>query len=430
MSLAATAESHRVSSATRRRQWITVGLLIAAGVVNYVDRSTLAVANKPIADEMHLSATQMGALLSAFAWSYALCQLPVGAITDRVGPHPMLSAGMTLWSIAQVLSGFVTGFGQFIGARIGLGIGESPMFTAGARACVNWFSLKERGTPLGLFNAASSLGPALAPLPLTLLINAFGWRTTFVAMGILGLAVALAWWLYYRDPEQVDVPREDLAAIRTGEIEVAASAGARTWAHLFAIPSTWGLIGGLFGIVYVTWLNVAWLPDYLERVRGVSFGETGILASIPQFAGFGGGVLGGFLSDKLAARGIDPIDARRTLTVGGLVLCALFTAVAPFAGTTAWVVTLLSISMFFGYGAGSCSWALGASLTPPRLVATLESIQNIGGSIGGALAPLVTGIIVDRTHSFTPAFLVASVAALAGAASYWTVRRDAYAGLA
>ncbi len=110
-------------------------------------------------------------------------------------------------------------------------------------------------------------------------------------------------------------------------------------------------------------------------------------------------------------------------------LCALFTAAAPFAETTTWVVTLLSISMFFGYGAGSCSWALGASLTPPRLVATLESIQNIGGSIGGALAPLVTGIIVDRTHTFTPAFLVAAVAALAGAASYWTVRRDAYAGL-
>ena len=428
MSLAAAAPS-RVSSPTRRRQWITVGLLIAAGVVNYVDRSTLAIANHTIADEMHLSATEMGALLSAFAWSYALCQLPVGAITDRVGPHIMLSAGMTLWSIAQVLSGFVTGFPQFIGARIGLGIGESPMFTAGARACVNWFSVKERGTPLGLFNAASSLGPAVAPPLLTAVMLAFGWRIMFAAMGVAGLAVALAWWLYYRDPEQLDVPREDLRTIRAGEVEAEATAGAGTWAHLFTIPSTWGLIGGLFGIVYITWLNVAWLPDYLERVYHVSVERTGILAATPQFAGFVGGALGGFLSDRLAARGLDPIDARRYLTVGGLLLCALFTAAAPFAETTTSVVTLLSISMFFGYGAGSCSWALGASLTPPRLVATLESIQNIGGSIGGALAPLVTGIIVDRTHSFTPAFLVAAIAALGGAASYWTVRRDAYAGL-
>ena len=406
-----------------------VALLVLAGVVNYVDRSTLAVANHTIASEMHLSPVEMGALLSAFAWSYALCQLPIGAITDRVGPHIMLTLGMTVWSIAQIISGAVQGFGQFLVARAGLGIGESPMFTAGARASVNWFSLKDRGFPLGLFNAASSLGPALAPPLLTALMLAYGWRIMFVLMGVAGLGVALAWGLWYRDPADVDIPRADLEAIHSGEVGGEAQAGARTWALLFTIPTTWALIGGLFGIVYITWLNVAWLPDYLESERGVSVAATGILAAVPQFAGFVGGVLGGFLSDRLAARGVDPVDSRRYLTVGGLVVCGLFTAAAPFAPSTAGVVTLLSASMFFGYGAGSTSWALGASLTPTHLVATLESIQNIGGSIGGALAPLVTGLIVERTHSFTPAFLVATVAALAGAASYWMVRKDAYAGL-
>ena len=406
-----------------------VALLVLAGVVNYVDRSTLAVANHTIATEMHLSPGEMGALLSAFAWSYALCQLPIGAVTDRVGPHIMLTLGMTVWSIAQIISGAVHGFGQFLVARAGLGIGESPMFTAGARASVNWFPLKERGFPLGLFNAASSLGPALAPPLLTALMLAYGWRIMFVLMGVAGLGVALAWGLWYRDPAAVGIPQADLEAIHSGEVGAEAHAGARTWARLFAIPTTWGLIGGLFGIVYITWLNVAWLPDYLESERGVSVAATGILAAIPQFAGFVGGVLGGLGSDRLAARGIHPVDSRRYLTVGGLVLCGLFTAAAPFAPSTTGVVALLSASMFFGYAAGSTSWALGASLTPPHLVATLESIQNIGGSIGGALAPLVTGLIVGHTHSFTPAFLVATVAALAGSASYWMVRKDAYAGL-
>ncbi len=406
-----------------------VALLIAAGVVNYVDRSTLAIANHTIATEMHLSPTEMGALLSAFAWSYAVCQLPIGAITDRVGPHIMLTLGMTVWSLAQIVSGAVQSFTQFVIARVGLGIGESPMFTAGARASVNWFSLKERGFPLGLFNAASSLGPAIAPPLLTALMLAFGWRVMFVMMGVLGLVVALAWGFYYRDPEQVGTPRADLEIIRAGEGSGTVEASAGTWARLFTIKTTWALIGGLFGIVYITWLNVAWLPDYLESERHVSVSATGILAAIPQFAGFIGGVLGGFVSDRMAEAGVDPIDSRRYLTVGGLVLCALFTAAAPFAPSTAIVVGLLSASMFFGYGAGSCSWALGASLTPPRLVATLESIQNIGGSIGGALAPLVTGVIVQHTHSFTPAFLVATVAALAGAGSYWFVRKDAYADL-
>ena len=428
MTATASAAPARLSSGTRR-QWTMVALLILAGVVNYVDRSTLAIANHTIAAEMHLSPGEMGALLSAFAWSYALCQLPVGAITDRVGPHLMLTAGMTLWSFAQIVSGAVGSFGQFLVARAGLGIGESPMFTAGARASVNWFPLRERGTPLGLFNAASSLGPAVAPPLLTALMLAYGWRVMFVSMGVAGLVVALAWGLHYRDPEDVGIPREDMAAIHAGELGGETQASGRTWMHLFTVPTTWALIGGLFGIVYITWLNVAWLPDYLESERHVGVAETGLLAAVPQFAGFLGGALGGFASDRLARRGVDPIDSRRYLTVGGLVLCALFTAMAPFSPTTWGVVALLSVSMFFGYGAGSCSWALGASLTPPRLVATLESIQNIGGSIGGALAPLVTGLIVEHLHSFTPAFLVATVAALAGAASYWMVKRAAYQGL-
>jgi len=270
-----------------------VALLILAGVVNYVDRSTLAIANHTIATEMHLSPAEMGALLSAFAWSYALCQLPIGAITDRVGPHIMLTLGMSVWSVAQIVSGAVTNFGQFLVARAGLGIGESPMFTAGARASVNWFPLKDRGFPLGLFNAASSLGPALAPPLLTALMLAYGWRVMFVLMGIAGLGVALAWGLYYRDPADVDVPRADLEAIQSGEVHSGPQGGARAslaiWARLFTVPSTWGLIGGLFGIVYITWLNVAWLPDYLESERHVSVGDTGLLAAIPQFAGFIGG---------------------------------------------------------------------------------------------------------------------------------------------
>ena len=423
------AVGHRLSPRTKRRQWIMVSLLIAAGVVNYVDRSTLAIANHDIATEMHFSPAQMGALLSAFAWAYAICQLPIGAVTDRVGPRIMLAVGMTFWSLAQIVSGTVVSFGQFIAARAGLGIGESPMFTAGARASVNWFPIKERGVPLGLFNAASSLGPALAPPLLTALMLAYGWRPMFMLMGVLGLVVAAAWWWLYRDPEDTDVPRADIAAIHEGDLATDAVAGPKVWAELFRIPTTWAMMTGLFGLVYVTWLVVAWLPDYLETVRHVSVARTGILASIPQFAGFFGGVLGGYLSDWLARRDMDPIDSRKIPTVIGLVIAAVLTAIAPFIGDTGWSLTVLSTAMFFAYASGSCSWALGASLTPPHLVATLESVQNIGGSIGGALAPLVTGLVVQYTGSFTPAFLVGAVGSLIGAAGYAFVRNKAYANL-
>ena len=424
-----TVDSPRLSRRTRRRQWMLVALLVLAGCVNYVDRSTLAIANHDIASELHLSPTQMGALLSAFAWTYALFQLPVGILTDRLGPRLMLGAGMVLWSLAQLLSGTVQTFGQFIAARAALGFGESPMFTAGARACVDWFPLKQRGLPLGLFNAASSLGPAIAPPLLTALMLAFGWRVMFMAMGGVGLLVALAWVLAYRAPDDADIPRDDIESIRAGDRGAGATTGPALWGRLFTVPTTWALIGGLFGIVYVTWLYVSWLPDYLENVRHVSVARTGLLAAIPQFAGFVGGCLGGFVSDALARRDIEPILARKVPTIAGLALAGVLTAVAPFVANTGSALAIMSLAMFFAYGAGSCSWALGASLTAPAMVATLESVQNIGGSIGGALAPLVTGLVVQHTGGFNPAFLVAGVAALLSAGSYAFVRGDAYGAL-
>ena len=258
--------------------------------------------------------------------------------------------------------------------------------------------------PLGLFNAASSLGPAIAPPLLTAIMLAFGWRAMFVSMGLLGLVVAAAWWAFYRDPRGRTrrAARRHRRDPRRRHGRVTAVAGPKLWGELFAIPTTWAMMVGLFGLVYVSWLYVAWLPDYLERVRHVSTARTGILAALPQFAGFFGGVGGGYLSDWLARKNMDPIDSRKWPTAVGLVIAGALTAAAPFIGDTYVSLAVMSAAMFFAYGAGSCSWALGATLTPPHLVATLEAVQNIGGSIGGGLAPLVTGIIVGRTGLVRP----------------------------
>ena len=415
-----------LSAATRRRQWMLVALLVGAGCVNYLDRSTLSIANHSIAGELHLSPGQMGGLLSAFAWAYALCQVPVGAITDRLGPRVMLGAGMAAWSLAQIASGGVRSFGAFLIARGALGVGESPMFTAGARATVNWFPVKARGLPLGLFNAASALGPAIAPPILTVLMLAFGWRAMFVAMGALGLIVAVLWTVSYRDPEKFGVAREDLDAIHAGEVTRTGPARPVVWLALLKTPTTWAMIGGLFGIVYVTWLYVAWLPAYLESARRESVMATGWLAAAPQAFGFLGACLGGFLSDGLAKLKLDPVASRKVPTVVGLLAAAVLAALSPLPSDIHVSLALMSGALFFAYGAGSCSWALGATLAPPDAVATLESIQNVGGSIGGALAPLVTGLIVERTHAFSLAFEVAGAAALVSGFSYAMVRKDAY----
>ncbi len=398
--------------------------------MNYLDRSTLSIANHDIAGELHLSPGQMGALLSAFAWAYAACQIPVGALTDRLGPRPMLAGGMVLWSLAQAVSGLVTGFAPFIAIRAALGVGESPMFTAGARAVVNWFPVRERGLPLGLFNAASSLGPAIAPPLLTALMLTLGWRPMFVLMGVAGLVVAVVWTGLYRDPKAAKTPMPDLEAIHAGEARRSGAAHAAVWLALFRIPTTWAMIGGLFGIVYVTWLYVSWTPAYLEGARHQSTAATGWLAAIPQAAGFVGACLGGVLSDGLARLKVDPVLSRKIPTVAGLVAAGAFSAAVPFAGPLPLALGVMSLALFCAYGAGSCSWALGATLAPPDAVATLESIQNVGGSIGGALAPLLTGLLVQAQGRFTLAFELGALFAVLSGVAYALVRGGAYDRLA
>src|SRR6201994_472428 len=181
-------------------QRLALALLVLAGVVNYIDRATLAVANPLIRDELGLSIADMGYLLSAFLWAYAFAQLPTGAMVDRLGPRILLTMGLSLWSLAQLLGGLVQNFGQFFGARVLLGIGEAPQFPTGARVGRGWVNQRDPGLATGVFNCASSLGTAIAVPLLTWLMLSYGWRGMFVIMGVAGLIVAALWCVIYRNP--------------------------------------------------------------------------------------------------------------------------------------------------------------------------------------------------------------------------------------
>src|SRR6202161_1784762 len=184
-------------------QRIALAMLVLAGVINYIDRATLAVANPLIREDLGLSIADMGYLLSAFLWAYAFAQLPTGAMVDKIGPRILLALGLSLWSFAQLLGGLVQGFGQFFGARLLLGVGEAPQFPTCARVVRDWFNQRDRGLATGIFNCASSLGTAIAVPTLTFLMLTFGWRTMFIVMGVAGLVVAALWCALYRNPGDI-----------------------------------------------------------------------------------------------------------------------------------------------------------------------------------------------------------------------------------
>ncbi len=414
------------SKKIQRIQVAAVTLLVIAGLINYLDRSTLSIANKAISSEMHLSATQMGLLLSAFSLPYAFAQLPIGVMLDRFGARVMLGAGMLLWSLAQAGAGMVQTLNQFIMARLALGVGEGPQFPAGAKVLGDWFAIHERGRPTGIFVASSTIAPALAPPILTALMLSFGWRGMFLIMGLLGIAAALAWYAVYRDRRDVALEPSEvdyLSGVDRAENEDSQMTFAE-WRSLFTKRTTWGMIFGWMGVIYMVFLYVTWLPAYLQQERGLSISQSGWILMIPFVGGTLGQLSSGVFADWLLARGMKPVTSRKWPICLGLVGAAAFTVPAAFTPNLTLAIVYLTLAMYFVNLASGGGWALVSVSAPRRLIASLGSIQNFGGYFGGSAAPLITGMVVDRTGSFVNALLISAAVSLAGALIYLFVVKD------
>ena len=405
-------------------QGVSLGLLLLTGTLNYMDRSALSVTNTAIRSDLHLSLGQMGLLLSAFSWSYALAQLPVGALIDRYRPRTVLAAGIVLWSVAQGLCGFVRGWGTFIAARILLGVGESPQYPTGARVVSDWFALNKRGFPTGVFNSAAALGTAVAQPVLAVILVATDWRWVFVALGAAGLLVAGVWWLTYRNPDEVTLSAADRAVIAPESSQEPSSGGFAAWRGLFRHGTTWGMITGFFGSVYLNWLYVTWLPGYLQMARHMDTIKTGSAAFVPFFFGFVGCWVAGPLSDAMVRLAGSAVKGRRWLAVIAMFGMALFTIPGALVEDNALALACISVVVFLANVASTASWALVSAVAPRPLVASLGAVQNFGGYIGGALAPAVTGFVVQATGSFVPALLLgALICSLSALAYLFGVRR-------
>jgi len=414
-----TPASEQVPHRVHRAQIVALTLLMVSGVVNYLDRGTLAVANSLIRGDLGLSLGEMGLLLSAFSWSYALFQLPIGGLVDRIGPRKLLGFGLIIWSIAQAAGGLVSTFGWFVIARIVLGIGESPQYPSAARVVSDWFPLRARGKPTGIYNSASPLGSALAPLLLSPLIVAFHWRSAFIVTGVLGLVVALIWLAVYRDPKpSTQTPEEKRYlqgdATDTKPVERLSFA---QWRALFSNMTTWGMLIGFFGSVYLNWVYLTWLPGYLTLERHMTMTTTGIAASVPFFCGFVGAISAGWFSDLVTKKSASPVTSRRNAVVVTMLGMVVFTVPAALVQSNTLAIICISVVIFLANAASACSWSLATAAAPANRVGSLGAIQNFGGFLGGALAPIMTGYIA-QAWSFVPALLTAAVIAFVGAMSY------------
>lgn len=393
---------------SRTGQRLSLALLFAAGVVNFFDRTALSVANTSVRAEMHLSATSMGWLLSAFSFAYGLAQLPLVAVLRRTGPRAVLGTGLVLWSTAQALTGFVGGMPTFLALRAVLGVGESPFYPCGVQVIREWFSDKTRGRATAVMNMSQTLGLAAAPPLLAWWLLRFGWRSMFVVLGLAGLLVGVLWVALYRSPVAVD--GEQPKAKHTG-----------SWTVLLRYRMVWGMMLGFGGVNYTNWLYTSWLPGYLQAAHHLSLGKAGWFASVPFLSGAAGMLASGMTTDLLHRRGVPLTRAHRGNLIGGMLLSAASTFLVAQSATAMQAVAGVSAALFCIHFAGTSGWGYAQEVAVPELVGSLGALQNFGGFVLASAAPVITGALLDRTHSFTLALGICTAVTVVGALSYATL---------
>lgn len=416
------------SNPLKKYQVITVGLLLLIGIINYVDRSALSIANTSIQRDMGITPTQMGILLSAFSLAYAFAQLPLGVIIDRLGSKISLGAALLGWSVAQTASGLINSFSAFIGLRIVLGIGEAPMFPSAAKALSEWFEAEKRGTPTGIVLSSTCIGPCIAPPLLTLLMVTWGWRGMFIITGVFGILLAACWFAFYKSKERylAELPAEERDRLLASQTQKQPMASTRpsmkeqlsAWAELFRHKTTWGAVLGFMGVIYMLWLHLTWLPGYFEREHGLSLYKTAWVVSLAYVFGALGTIVAGRLCDHLVKKGATVLGGRKRVVVCALLSAAAFTVPLSFGSGFILSVVLLCCALFCVNMASSTAWMIANTVVDSRRVASFGSIQNFGGYLAGSAAPIITGFSIQQSGSFASAFLISAVVASVAAMAY------------
>jgi len=401
-----------------RVRHVVLGLTIAAYMITYMDRVVISAAVPSIQKEFGFSIITMGWILSSFQWSYALFQVPVAWLGDRLGPRRALTLIVTWWSLLTSATTLSWSAASMAAIRFLFGMGEAGAFPIATRSLARWMRPSERGFAQGATHAGSRLGGALTPALAAVIMARYGWRAAFLAFGCLGIVWSTVWHWYYRDTpaEHPSVNRKELELIEGSLGSRNAAGGERgsvPWKSILASRQMWLLSAMYVCYAYNISVYLVWFPKYLNDSRGVSLERMGLYASLPLLAGTAGDLVGGWLSDVWAKRSGDLRTARSAIAIAGFLMAALcilpacYTA-SPFASVCYSCLAMFGLELTVGV-----SWAIPLDIGG-NYAGSVAAIMNTCGNLGGATASAATAYVV-KLYGWNAAFLV--VAALCGVAA-------------
>ena len=408
-------------------RWVVMALIFIVYAIACADRANLGVALPFMKKEFNISNTEAGAIVSLFGFAYAVVQIPAGLFYKRVSAltaNRIFPIFLSLVSIFTGLMGTTSSTLLLKLYRVGLGLTEGPLGIGCTNIINRWFPPKEKGTATGLWIAASKVGPVIVPPVCVIIVELWGWREIFFAFAIPGIILSILWYFMvtvkptdskFCSPAEVEYIEKELAPAvidKSPAVRVSRDFG---WLDkinrtkkvvplktVSEVCRSWNVLGDAIGygcMIGISNTFMLWIPSYLMNVKGFTSIKMGFLASAPFVGAVMGNTLGGWMSDRIFAKRRKP-----SMIIGALCTIVMMAALiyAPNnAGYLGLMLLLAGLLLGFGY-AGFSVYPMG--LTTKDAYPVAFGIVNTGGQLGGAVAPLIVGIILDA-YSWTAVFM-------------------------
>ena len=376
------------SSTKKTRNWI-LALLFLGWSLGNIDRYIMNYAVINITNDLNLSPSSTGLLLSSFFAGYAIMQIPGGWLSDKIGPRKVLIGSVIMWSIFTALTGAAWSLASIVIIRFLFGIGEGGFQPASSKVISLSFPVKERSRAMSVMLSSGGIVGLFIPLLSAHLLLSIGWRTMFVVIGIIGALVAVLYYWFIKLPKSQSV--ESASSNSNGE--------KGSFKTLLKTPIMWNLFFAYFSIYAINWGLASWLPTYLVTKRGLDLISLGWLQIIPGITTILGIYLSGYIIDKLP-KGIDKIAGSISCLFVGVLLYLMFNA----GSVTTFMVYQTIIVVFISFVSLLLPSIILKSL-PTTVTGSAMGFANTGGQLAGFITPMAIGFMVDAFDgSFKAAF--------------------------
>jgi len=400
-----------MKATSTRIRWRVMFMVFLIVTVSYLDRTNLSVAAPTLQRQLHLTPTELGLILSAFSWSYAIAQIPAGLVASWLKPRRTYLIALWLWCILLALTTTATSFGAWIGFRIPFGLAEAITWPAASILLARWFPRLEYSQAMSLQNLGLVVGAAIAPPIVAFIIAFWGWQAAFIVTGLIAGVLGTFFYLYTRD-DPADDPRvsaDELAWIRHDTVREDNTQVPKGFLWLLLCrPSLWAVGMANFGLDFINFMFLTWYPSYLTETYHMSLGRMGVMAMEPYVLGVFAVLGAGRLVRAMTDNGMDSVTARRIVIFGGLLLGTIALFLTVSVSNLYSSVTLMSLGYAFVMSILGPMWSTPAEIAGSRGVGFASGFVNFIGNVGGIGSPILMGVVFQRFHSFTPAILISA----------------------